>query len=278
MNGDLLRLGDIDGGVALDVVLSDYMHDFEYVSPDKTTSIHCSKTHIQGEEMFFVLDQSETGIEGEIIDSSGVVRFCLSPDDTQRVKYGALLQLPRLDVTGYLATEVKNGRSVIEFLKKGIQQKFRIDFPRLLLEIFPYVPGQVFRRVMEEDGFKTTKFIRYQRPADRAVAAVQKWGTGNVIGKLGPRSTMFGRLARTAARPSSKDENSAYGVIVEIHDGTVESSVVMELTDGTRRSFRLHQSGPAFTEEMICPPAEKGVPTEASLLATLRDALRDVRN
>ena len=278
-NGDFRLLGDIDGGAHLGARVAAWLHDFESVSSDKTMSIRCAEPFIEGDDTFLVLEHRQSGVAGDIVDKYGRLRMRVSPDDTQRTKYAALFRLPRPDITGYLAAQVRNGCGVEALLEEGIQARFGIDFPRLVLEIWPFVPGSVFRRVMEEDGFKSTKFVRYEQPTDRAVAAGQRWVKAGAIGRLGPSLTMFDLVKRTRyllPRQSARDEARAHGEIVELRGGTAAGSrVEMEQGDGTRRNFFLHQSGPAFTEEMASLQMEEGVATDASLLAELRNALRD---
>ena len=50
----------------------------------------------------------------------------------------------------------------------------------------------------------------------------------------------------------------------------------VEQEDGTLRDFVLRQPSPAFIEETAFLPAGEGAPSDASLLAELRRALRDV--
>lgn len=277
-NGEFRPLGDIGEGAYLGAWLATCMRGFELASSDKTSSLSCAEPVTEGDETFLVLEHRQSGMAGDIVDKAGRVLMSLSPDHTQRTKHAVLFRLPPLDVTGYLATLVGNGPDVEALLEEGIRAQLGTDFPRLGLEIWPFIPGLVFRRVVEEEGLKSATYVRYEQPSDQAVAAVRKWEKAGTIGKFDPGLGMRSVIMRTRnlmPGHSARDEARASSEIVELHTGSHSRRIEIEEEDGTGRNFLLRQPPPAVTEETTSPQANQGAPTEADLLAILRHALRD---
>jgi hypothetical protein len=280
---DFLPLGDIDeNGTSLAMVLASYLaDDFEAVNDEKTRSLRCEAVDAAGIDLFAMFRHGQTGVAADIVDKRGELRLRQSPDDTQRVRCGALLRLPPAGDMGWLAAHINNGRSVKGLMEKEIQARFRSDFPRLVLEIKPFVLGSVLLAAVEQDRIDSVKLIRWDHPSDRA-AGTGKWVSGGMAAKvelsIKPRGQMKRLLSRLPLQFLHGDSD-VFGEIVQFEGLTFdEAKLEVTLDDGTRRTFNIEHpdAGHAFTEDLGELRLEDGEPTVASLREGLRRALLSV--
>lgn len=276
--GCFLPLGDIGSGTDFAAWLAARMRGFESASTNKPVSVRCAEPVVDGDDTFLVLEHRQSGEAGDIFDGSGRLKAHLSPDDTRVTRYGALFRRFRTDDTGYLAAQASSGGEVETLLEQGIRARMAVDFPRLVLDILPFVPAPVLLRAVEEQAFKSARLVRYEQPADRAVAAVHRWVKSGTVGRLSPGLAVFGLVKRTRdllPGQAARDEARASGEIVEFRGETTPIRLDIEEAGGTQRSYVVRRPGLSFIEEIELPAGEQ-VQSDASLLATLRHALRDV--
>ena len=185
-SGTFLPLGDIDErGTSLAPVLAGYLDDdFEAINAEQTRSLHCDTAQVTGMELFAMFRHGLTGVAANIIGKRGDLLLRQSPDDTQQVVCGALLRPPPGGEMGWLAAHINNGRPVKGLMEKGLQARFRSDFPNLVLEIKPFVAGSVLLAAVEQGRINSVRLIRWDQPSDRCRAPPNGWTTGRL-----PRSS-----------------------------------------------------------------------------------------
>jgi hypothetical protein len=281
--GDFLPFGDIDDkGTNLANLLKRYLTDhFEAVNDEETRSLHCEDVAVQGIDLFAMFRHGLTGVAADIIDKQGVRRIRQSADDTSRVLCGALLRLPPAGEMGWLAAHINNGRAVKGLMEKGIQARFRSDFPGLVLEIKPFVLGSVLLEAVEHDRIDCVKLIRYDEPSDRA-AGVGKWVGGGTSAKLELSIKPRGQVKRLLSQLPLQflhGDPDVFGEIVQFQGMRFnEAKLEVTLGDDTHRTFNIErpEAGHAFTEDLSDLQLEDGEPTPASLRAALGLALSNV--
>lgn len=283
-SADFRLLGDIDNnGTSLADVLSTYMDtDFEVVNAENTTSLRCETAIVQGDEVFATFLHGQTGVAADIVNKEGDLRIRQSIDDTQRVRCAALLRLPKAAHTGWLAAHSNNGRAPKGLLEQGIQEKFRDQYPQLILEIRPLVLASVLDAAVAENRIDKVKLRKLERSTDRGAGA-GKWVDEGVDAKIELSITPSGRAKRILSalpRRFLEGDKSAFGEIVQFEGMQFdEARVEVTLPGGSRRTFNIEHPGEGhpFTEEirdqlrMI-----DGEPTDDSLRAALRRTLSDV--
>ncbi len=276
-------LGDIDDqGSNLTAILADHLSELESVSADETRSVACTDVTVERDEVFVVLRHGQTGLAADIVDKIGELRLRQTPDDTQRVRCGCLFVLPAAEETGWLAVHINNERHIKGLLEKGIQERFRADFPDMVLEIKPYVMGSVLQKAVEEGRIDKLRLITWEQPHDRAIAATDKWVRQGAAAKLEMIITPRGRIERILSSLPLRflrGDQQAFGEIVEFEGIRFdEAKLEVALEDGTRRTFNIERpdAGHAFTEDLTGLQMEDGEPTDASLRAALRSALSTV--
>jgi hypothetical protein len=275
-------LGDInEEGVSLASVIASYLtDDFESVNEDGTRTLHCETAESHGSDLFAMFRHGQTGVAADIIGKRGEFRLRQSPDDTQRVRCGALLRLPPALEMGWLAAHINNGRGAKGLMDKGIQARFRRSYPGLVLEIKPFVSGSVLLAAVEENRIDSVRLIRWDQSSDSAGAG--KWVNDGDAAKIELSIKPRGQVKRLLSRLPQQflqGNSDVFGEIVQFEGMRFdEAKLEVTLADGTRRTFNIEHpdSGHAFTEDMGDLRTEEGEPTPASLLAALRSALSNV--
>jgi hypothetical protein len=276
-------LGDIDNqGSSLMAILAGYLSDLEAVNADETRSLRSTDASAERDEVFVVLRHGQTGLAADIVDKVGELRLRQTPDDTQRVRCGSLFVLPAAEQTGWLAVHINNQRHIKGLLEKGTQERFRLDFPDMILEIKPYVMGSVLQKAVEQDRIDKVRLVTWEQPHDRALSATDKWVRQGTVAKVEMIITPRGRIERILSGLPLRflrGDQQAFGEIVEFEGIRFdEAKLEVALEDGTRRTFNIEQpdAGHAFTEDLTGLQLEDGEPTDVSLRAALRGALSTV--
>ena len=281
-SGGFLPLGDIDAqGTSLAELILRYLGDhFEAVNDEGTRSLHCEAAEWDGLNLFAMLRHGQTGVAADIIGKEGEYRLRQSVDDTQRIRCGALLRLPPPTEMGWLAAHINNGRAAKGLVEKGVQARFRQDFPALLLEIKPFVSGSVLLTAVEQDQITTVRLIRWDESSDKAGAG--KWVRDGTAAKLELSIKPKGQVKRLLSRLPLQfllGDSDVLGQIVQ-YDGMRFDEVKLEvaLPDGTQRTFNIEHpdAGHAFTEDLNELRTEDGEPMPDSLRAALARALSNV--
>lgn len=280
--GNFLPLGDInEAGTALVTVISSYLADnFEAVNDEGTRTLHCKTVDLRGTDLFAVFRHGQSGLAADIIGKRGELRLRQSPDDTQRVRCGALLRLPPAVEMGWLAAHINNGRAAKGLMEKGIQARFRQSYPGLVLEIKPFISGSVLLAAVEEDRIDSVRLIRWDQSSDSAGAG--KWvndgGAAKIELSIKPRGQMKRLLSRLPLQ-FLQGNSDVFGEIVQFEGMRFdEAKLEVTLADGMRRTFNIEHpdSGHAFTEDIGELRTEEGEPTPDSLQAALGRALSNV--
>jgi hypothetical protein len=273
-------LGDIDDqGTSLMSILLSYMEDFESVSADETRSVRGGGNVVDQGEVLLMLLHGQTGMAADIVDKVGDLRLRQSADDTSRVRCGCLIRLPTAADIGWLASHINNGRHTKGLLEKGIQELFRQQFRDFVLEIKPYVMGSVLQRAVQQGRIDKIRLVKLERPDDRALTGAGKWVVAGTTAKAEMILTPRGRLNRILSDLPQRflgGDQGVFGEIVQYEGITFdEAKLEVELDDGTHRTFNIERpdAGHAFTEDLRNVVLDDGEPTEASLLAALRQAL-----
>jgi hypothetical protein len=269
-------------GTSLATVLAGYLNeDFEAVNDEQTRSLHLESLEVSGIELFAMFRHGLTGVAANIIGKRGNLLLRQSPDDTQQVRCGALLRLAPAGEMGWLAAHINSGRPVKGLMEKGIQARFRSDFPGLVLEIKPFVAGSVLVAAVEHDRIDRVRLIRWDQPTDRTPGAT-KWVDGGTDAKIELSITPRGQLKRLLSQLPLQFLHGNSGVFGEIvqFEGMKFDEAKLEVTldDGSQRTFNIERpdAGHAFTEDMGELRAENGEPTSVSLRAALQHALSNV--
>lgn len=280
--GDHQPLGDIDGnGTYLLDVFMKYLDDFEQQGADVEKIVRCLARETDGDEIFATMQHGASGVAADIVSESGQQRLRQVFTDSQLVRCGLLLILPRNQTDGWMAAHVNNARGIKGLLEVGMTIRFRDEFPDLILEMRPYVPTTALRTAIENDQLNKVKLVRYERPADRATSS-NKWVRGGVDGKLELDISMRGRgqkLRADLVRRFFEGNTAALQEIFEFEGIRFETAKVEVEIDGRTRTFNLEQpaSGHPMTVDLedIDLDAD-GEPSAESLETALREAIGSV--
>ena len=272
-----LPLGNIDGtGTDLAGLLADYLGDLESSDAEETRSVQSSRVVRQGPEVYVSMLHGQTGMVADIIGKEGELRLHQTVDDTQKVRCGCLFRLPSADDMGFLATHINNGRPVKGLLDKGIQARFREQFPDLLLAVKPFIEGSVFQEALAAGRLLKLKLIRVDRSDDRAEAGLGKWIEGGVEAaeELTLRPKAKGRYLRTQLPLSFlRGDGQAFAQILQFEGQTYdEARVEVQLANGRKRLFTIGDpdAGNPISEDLHNLQLRDGDPTDDSLRAQLR--------
>lgn len=282
-SGEVRLLGDIDdGGSSLINVLDNYFKVLETSSGDETKVVRCLSCEVEDDELLLIAQHGQNGVAADIVNTEGKLRLRQDPEDTQLLRCGSLFRLPPAEPMGWLAVHVNNGRGVKGLLQKGIVDRFREDYPNLMIDITPFVGPSVLKEAVEHDRIDKVKLVKYEQPNDRAAAATARWIPAGAVGRLELDISTRGRTARVLSGMLQRFFGGELGVfreIVEFQGITFdEAKVEVVLDGGTRRTFNIEKpdSGHAFSEDLEDLVLENGEPTSASLFDALRSVLNTV--
>lgn len=279
-----LPLGDIDeAGTGLSHLLIRYLDkDFEAVNDDGTRTLHCEGSAFGGgNDLLAMFQHGLTGVAANIIDKEGAHRIRQSVDDTSRVGCGAVLRLPPASDIGWLAAHIPHGRGAKGLMEKGIQARFRPDFPDLVLEITPFVSGSVLLTAVEQGRVQSVRLTRLDQSSDRAGAG--KWVREGAEAKIELTIKPRGQIKRLLSQlplDFLRGNSDAFGQIVQF-DGMTFDEVKLEvvLSDGSQRTFNIErpEAGHPYTEDldiqMMRHGQNAGQPGFTSIWEGLRGAL-----
>lgn len=279
--------GDIDeAGTYLGDWLFDDLSDadFEGVSVDGSKVVRCADAELDGEDLKAVMLHGQSGVAADIYNSAGSFRLHQEADDTHEIRCGVLFQLPRVGELGWLAAHINNGRSAFGLLKTALEQSFRDDFSneKLLLEITPFVQGSVLREALDQDRLDKVKLVKWEEPDDRAVEATDRWVEAGDVGRLELTYSAPERaktLVPDLVRRYLRGDVSAFTEIVEFQGIRFdEAKVVVELENGTKRTFNIEkpEAGHTITMDLSDLDYDDGAPTDESVFAALGTSLAEV--
>lgn len=275
--GDFLPLGNIDGnGTDLAGLLADYLGDLESFDAEETRSVQSSGVTRNGPEVYVSVLHGQTGMVADIFGKEGDLRLHQTVDDTQKVRCGCLFRVPPADDLGFLATHINNGRAIKGLLDKGIQARFREQFPDLLLTIKPFIEGSVFQEALTAGRLMKLKLIRVDRSDDPAEVGLGKWIEGGAEAKeeftLKPRTK--GAYLRTQLPLSFlRGDGQAFAQILQFDGQTYdEARVEVQLANGRTRQFTIGDpdAGNPISEDLHNLQLRDGEPTDDSLRVQLR--------
>lgn len=279
-SGELRLLGDIDEeGTSLINVLENYFKDLQSTSDDETKVVRCLTCDPDGDELLLIAQHGQNGVAADIVDTEGELRLRQEPEDTQLLRCGAVFRLPPSDTIGWLAVHVNNGRGIKGLLQKGIADRFRVDFPKLMIDITPFVESSVLKEAVDHDRIDKIKLVKLEQPNDRAAAATSRWVPAGAIGRLELEISTRGRTARVLSgvlQRFMEGEADLFHEIVEFEGITFdEAKVEVVLEGGKRRTFNIQKpdAGHPFTEDLADLIMVNGEPTSASLFQGLRSVL-----
>lgn len=282
-SGEIRLLGDIDEeGTSLLGVLENYFKDLESTSDDETKVVRCLTCDSAGDELLLIAQHGQNGVAADIVDTDGELRLRQQPEDTQLLRCGAVFRLPPAEATGWLAVHVNNGRGIKGLLQKGIVDRFREDFPRLMIDITPFVEPSVLKEAIDNDRIDKVKLVKFEQPNDRAAEATNRWVPAGAVGRLELDISTRGRTARVLSGVLQRfmgGELNVFHDIVEFQGITFdEAKVEVVLDGGTRRTFNIEKpdSGHPFSEDLEDLAMENGEPTPESLFEGLRSVLNTV--
>lgn len=280
---DYRPLGDIDGGGRrlLDV-LAGYLPAFESAGVDSSKVVRCLNSRVENDELVALMLHGQSGVAADIVSEQGQRRLRQIWTDTQLIQCGCLFRLPPTQTPGWLSLQVNNGRGIKGLLETGLYERFRNDFPDLMLELKPFVRGSALREAIEGNKVSKVRLIRYERPHDRAVAETDKWVRTNEFGKIELDISARGRgqmlksalLRRFLQSHAGSDD--AFADIVEFGGIEFEQAKVEVEVNGRTRTFNLETptSGHPMTVDLDdLDFDDDGEPSEDSVIAGLRDAL-----
>jgi hypothetical protein len=276
-SGAPIPLGDIDGsGETLLSVLQALLADFRERSGDGMRTLRVTRATTDGDRLFASLQRGESGVAAEIESASGSVRLRQSPHDVQLVRCGCAFSLPASWTTGWLAAHVNNGRGLKELFERGLATRFQAEYPRLVLEIAPYVSRALLTDAVAGGRVEGVKLLKHVRAGEAPLPLASPWldagqeaRVGLAIAAVGPGSGVRpGLLGRFLA-----GDANAFSEIVSTDGGTFDDAFVdVTLPDGTRRTFDLKKPATGRPELHDLAGLEldlHGEPTEASLFASL---------
>src|SRR5262249_55886701 len=163
--------------------------------------------------------------------------------DTQLLRCGALFVIPPVETTGWLGLHVNNNRGIKGLLEIGLWAQFTNQFDDHLLELTPFVGIAAFREAIEHDRIATVRLVQYEQPADRAVAATNRWVRGDEWGKIEVRMSPRGRGRRVATgllrrwlESDGEEQSATLREILEFQNVEFdEAKIEAVLPDNTRR-------------------------------------------
>ncbi len=282
-SGEVRLIGDIDEeGTSLINVLENYFKDLESTSDDESKVVRCLTCTLDGDDLLLIAQHGQNGVAADIVDTDGDLRLRQQPEDTQLLRCGSLFRLPPADATGWLAVHVNNGRGIKGLLQKGIADRFRDDFPKLAIDIRPFVEASVLKEAVDHDRIDKVKLVKYEQPNDRAAAATSRWVPAGAVGRLELDISTRGKMARVLSGLLQRfmgGDQDAFHEIVEFQNITFdEAKVEVVLDGGARRTFNIAKpdSGHPFTEDLLDLVMENGEPTSDSLFEGLRSVLKTV--
>jgi hypothetical protein len=274
---DSLPLGNIDGsGTYLAGLLADYLGDLESFDAEETRSVQSSSVTRDGPELYVSVLHGQTGMVADIFGKEGDLRLHQTADDTQKVRCGCLFRLPPADDMGFLATHINNGRAIKGLLDKGIQGRFRKQFPDHFLAIRPFIEGSVFQEALIAGRLMKLKLVKVDRSDDLAEAGLGKWIEGGAEAKeeftLKPRAK--GAYLRTQLPLSFlRGDGQAFAQILQFDGQTYdEARVEVQLANGRTRVFTIGDpdGGNPISEDLHDLQLQGGEPTDDSLRGRLR--------
>jgi len=281
--GEVRLLGDIDEeGTSLISVLENCFKDLESTSDDESKVVRCLSCTLEDDDLLLIAQHGQNGVAADIVDTDGGLRLRQQPEDTQLLRCGSLFRLPLADATGWLAVHVNNGRGIKSLLQKGIVDRFRDDYPKLIIDITPFVEPSVLKEAVDHDRIDKVKLVKFEQPNDRAALATSRWVPAGAVGRLELDISTRGKAARVLSGVLQRfmgGDLEAFHEIVEFQNITFdEAKVEVVLDGGARRTFNIEKpdSGHPFTEDLGDLVMENGEPTSESLFEGLRSVLKTV--
>jgi hypothetical protein len=270
-------LGDIDEcGSSLIDVLGEHLKTLNAKSPDASRSLRYLESKAEGNELLAMLEYGQDGIEAIIRDQSGQQMYHQQAEDWQTVECGCVFSIAPSERVGWLALHSNNGRGTKTLLEPHLREKFRADFPELVLAINPYVMESALRHVVDNDLICTVTLVKYDQPGDRAEAAVNPWVESGSIGKIETtiRASVAGRARRLLSGPLRRfldQEPGARDAIVQFRGETYDEVRVTVEQGGTTRTYNIEK--PASAHPVSIEMGLKYHPAAEDVYTALRQAL-----
>lgn len=277
----LVPLGNIDGeGTYLGDFLKSMFDDtFMAVNEDTEVAVECLEARLDGEDLRMVFNRGESGLAGDVMDADGQFRMRVNPTDTQLVRCGGLLRLPKDQDHGWWAAHVYSNRSVKGLVETEMQKRFRTKFKDLMLEVTPVVLSAALHQALNNDGLQGVKLVKYDRSAD--ITYGDQWLESGVGAKIEVRYSALGkaRLIADQAKKALGGSKVALDKIMGFQGLKFdEAKLEVELDNGRMRTYSLSnpEGGHPLPIELD-PDLTKGEPTDEGIWNELGEAVAEMQ-
>jgi hypothetical protein len=155
---------------------------------------------------------------------------------------------------------------------------FQHDFPELILEITPFVPGTALNKALQQNKIAKVKLLRYEKPSDVAAQGIDKWGKPQGFARVQVEISMRGRgqmLGAKILKKYTQGDQAAQKEIFEFAGMEFEQVKVVADVGGRERTFNLQnlEAGHPMAIDINPKLGKRGEPNEDSLVEELREAL-----
>lgn len=277
---DYLPFGDIDGkGTALANVIQNYLTEIDAKDPRGAVLRHLRSVKGSEGEAVAMLEVGESGVTSWLAQPQERTRR--RAVDTEFLKVGILMRLPKKASCGFMVVHVPNRRGTKGILQSELQSRFAADFGAVL-EITPVLPRSALEQAIRSGKINQVRLVAIQQPADRFEDS-QKWIEKEDLGQIEvvmhPK-----RLRQFQSRLLQRfmDDPSVINELVQFQGMTFDTAKVkFPLPSGGERTVNIEKpgAGHAMTIDLSADSQlsfdEDGEPTDETLATALRRVLDD---
>jgi hypothetical protein len=274
---ELLPLGDIDDGTYLGDVLETLFGTF--AAQSNTKQVRCLHSELDDTDLRLSFHHGESGLVADILDDKDQLLLRQAQSDTQLVRCGSLFRLPRSQTVGWWAVHVNNNRSAKGLVHAEMLNRFRKNYPDLMLLVQPAVMSSALKAALDDGRLNSIKLIKLDKSSDFANA--KEWVAKDAHAKVELRVSALEqgtRLLTGLVQKAVKGDEKAYGKVVEFGGLTFDQAKIeVTLENGSQRTFNVQgpQSGHPLPAD-IEPLLKDGEPTDESLWDELAKVLEDL--
>lgn len=276
---DYLPFGDIDGkGTSLAQVMQNYISEIDAKGEDGVVLRFVGPLQQAGDEAIAVLEVGESGVTSWLAQPR--TRTRRRQADTEFLKVGILMRLPKSADSGFMAIHVPNRRGTKGLLHSELRNRLSSDY-RLILEVTPVLPRSALDEAIQSGSINQVRLVAIEQPADRFEDSqrwIEKEDLGRIEVVMHPK-----RLRQFQSRLLQRfqQDPSVINELVQFQGMTFDiAKVRFPLPSGGERTVNIEKpgSGHAMTIDLSdyhLALDDDGDPTDETLGEALRAVLDD---
>ena len=256
--------------------------NFACVDPKGEREVTCETRKLAGEDnadLQAIFFSGERGVRAKIMKQDGQLAWDQMPTDTQMLRCGSVIRLPRVETVGWWSCHMNKTRGVKSLVAPELIVQFRKEFPELILKIEPVVNKAALQAALEEGSLLSATLTKYEKPSD--IAANDKWSADDTGLKLdlSIKPERGKLLPSSLALRAFEKEDAALGNVVEFRGLPFDSaSFEVELANGIKRSYNTARpdGGHPFSHYIEPELEQDGDPKDASLFTELGKVITEL--